>query len=61
MHCSPAEEVWCGTIILGEFLGHTVSDGEDGATPSRCRHCKRGVTLPDATVCLGTWEGAEKP
>jgi len=38
---------------------HTVSDGEDGANPSRCRHCKRGVTLPNATVCLSTWEGAE--
>ena len=35
-----------------------ISDGEDGAKPSRCRHCKRGVILQKVTVCLGTWEGA---
>jgi len=35
-----------------------VSDGEDGARPSRCRHCKRGVILQKVTVCFGTWEGA---
>jgi hypothetical protein len=27
-----------------------ISDGEDGANPSRCRHCKRGAILHFATV-----------
>ena len=26
-----------------ECQNQAVSDGEDGANPSRCRHCKRGV------------------
>ena len=60
MHRSPAEAVRCKQSFGRDALGHTVSDGEDGANPSRCRHCKRGVTLQNATVCLGTWEGAEK-
>lgn len=33
--------------------------GEDGAKPSRYRHCKRGVTLQRATVRSGVWEGVE--
>ncbi len=42
------------------FREATVSDGEDGAKPSRCRHCKRGVILQYATVRFGAWEGAGK-
>ena len=37
-----------------------VSVGEDGAKPSRCRHCKRGVTLPLRHCVPSTWEGAGK-
>src|SRR2546430_5361906 len=36
-----------GTVAhqQGEFLEEeALSDGEDGAKPSRCRHCKRGVS-----------------
>ena len=44
----------------GVLREEIVSDGEDGANPSRCRHCKRGVTLHNATVRFGTWEGAGK-
>ena len=37
-----------------------VSVGEDGANPSRCRHCKRGVTLSCCHCVPSTWEGAGK-
>ena len=33
-----------------ETVAEIISDGEDGAKPSRCRHCKRGVILHNATV-----------
>jgi hypothetical protein len=38
-----------------EFWRNDAGDGEDGANPSRCRHCKRGVTL-HISHCLGSRE-----
>lgn len=43
-----------------EFRRNAAGDGEDGASPSRCRHCKRGVTLQHATVA-GTLHVIREP
>jgi hypothetical protein len=44
-----------GDDVLQEevaFRRSAAGDGEDGANPSRCRHCKRGVAL-HACHCRG--------
>lgn len=59
---SPARllKLWGTFVFIQEraFWRNDAGDGEDGASPSRCRHCKRGVTLQHATVRFGAWEGA---
>ena len=41
-----------------------VSAGEDGEKPSRCRHCKRGATLPHrhcGCSFRGKVQGSDEP
>ena len=61
----PNPLVYCQGTLLFTRRGaqrEIISDGEDGVKPSRCRHCKRGVILHNATdQFVGKAQGNDDP